>query len=97
MENLWELDLHLLEELKVLRNIPVKNFNSRVQKIMKKKSNNKLWWTDDVTEKWYQGQWRKTNYRCCPIDSNSKHIFCLVIKSDKARISVIDGFLYAIY
>lgn len=99
MENLWEFDMAILEELKTLNNIPVKSFNSRVQKIMKKKSKGELWWQDDVVEKWdsKNGKWKKTNYRCCPIDSNSKHIFCLIIKGNNKRITVTDGFLYRIY
>lgn len=97
--DIFEFDLMLLDELKSLNNIPIKKFNARVHKIMQKKSKGKLWWQDDVVEKWdsKNGKWKKTNYRCCPVDNNSKHIFCLVLKGDGKRISVVDGFLYAMY
>ena len=92
-----EFDLALLEEIKSLRNIPAKNFDLAIRKIMRKKSTCKLWFTNNVSREWDGKNYRNCNYRCCPSSHNARHYFCLMLdRTDSGLITVKDGFLVAV-
>lgn len=95
-KNSHEYDLALLEEIKALKNIPIKNFDSTMRKIMRKKSSCKLWFTNNPSREWDGKQYRDCNYRCCPSSHKARHYFCLMLDRTENSITVQDGFLTAI-
>lgn len=94
-KNSREFDLALLDEMKSLRNIPVRKFDSMIRKIMRKKSSCKLWFTNNPSREWNGREYRDCNYRCCPSSHNAKHYFCLMLHRTENEITVTDGFLTA--
>ena len=92
-KNSKEFDLALLEQIKTLKNIPVDEFDDLMIKIMKRKSNCILWWSNKPVREWDGGRYRKSNYRCCPSSPNANYYFCLQLDRQETGITVIDGFL----
>lgn len=95
-KNSNKFDMSLLEELKTLSDVPVKEFDKTIRKIMRKKSTCKLWWDNKLTNEWDGKMYRETNYRCCPSSRKARSIFCLVLDRKESGITVIDGFLSAV-
>lgn len=94
--NSHEFDLVLLEEIKHLKNIPVKEFDKTMRKIMHKKSSCNLWFTNNPSKEWDGQQYRNCNYRCCPSSHKARSYFCLMLDKAEDGITVIDGFLTAV-
>lgn len=95
-KNSREFDLELLEEIKMLSNIPANKFDSIMRKIMRKKSSCKLWFTNTPSKEWDGKSYRECNYKCCPASHKAKNYFCLMLKRTENGITVLDGFLVAV-
>ena len=96
--NSQEFDRILLEQMKALKNVPVKKFETEIRKILRQKSTCKMWWTNMESREWdaQKGEYRFTNFRCCPTARNAGNYFCLVLDRKETGIDVADGFLTAV-
>lgn len=96
--NSQEFDKMLLEQMKALKNVPVKKFETEIRKILKQKSSCKMWWDNKETKEWdaNKREYRFTNFRCCPTSRKAGNYFCLVLDRKEIGIDVVDGFLTAL-
>ena len=87
------IDKEILQEL-VGKKVPVKNFETEIGNIMKKRSSAKLWWSnmpDTVRDE--SGISHKVNYRCIPESSSCRNMFCFVLEHMDGIVLIKEGYL----
>ena len=89
-------DNEILKEL-VGQKFQVKNFETEIGKIMKKRSSAKLWWPnmpDTVRDE--SGISHKVNYRCIPESSSCRKMFCFVLEHMDGIVLIKERYLQKI-
>ena len=94
-KNSIEFDKELLKNL-IGKSIPVISFEKEMRNIFRKKSSQKLWWDNKLTEIWDGKEYHKVNYRCCPESHKARHIFGLWIEHNDGNVIIKNGWLEAI-
>ena len=95
-KNSRAFDLVLLEELKLLKDIPANKFEKTVRRIMRQKTSIKLWSSDRTSEEWDGEKYQEINFMCCPMSHKANYFFCLKLDKNDTTITVLDGFLRAV-
>ena len=96
-KNSKEFDQSLFKEL-VGKTFSTDQFESEINKIFRKKSNQKLWWSNIPVQIWDGKDYHDVNYRCCPESHSVRYIFGLVLEHDqnKHTVTVKEGYLEAL-
>lgn len=78
-----------LENLMNLKDIPVKNFEKEIRRIL----GDRIWWSNTPSEEKDGDTYRRVNYRCGRDTEN--HMYCLNLNMDlrEGTVSVTDGFI----
>lgn len=77
------------------KTFPVEDFEKEMRKVFRKKSREKLWWSNMPTRIWDGKNYHEVNYRCCPESHNARNLFCLVLdrEAEPGKILVREGYL----
>lgn len=94
-KNSLSFDLELLNSI-IGKYFKAEKFESEMRKTFKKKSNCKLWNSNEPFDLWDGKEYHKVNYRCCPQSHKARYIFGFVLDTNQDYIVVKDGFLAAL-
>lgn len=87
------VDQKVLKEL-IGKRFPVEDFETELEKIMKKKSGAKLLISNRPdTIKGTDGKYHAVNYKCVPQSKSCKYLFCFMLKYENGMVWIKNGYL----